>query len=151
MGSAAGWLEHNWFSFLQCIGIVGGLLFTAFSLREHTKSRKTSIYLSLVEQHRELWSEVHQRADLKRVLSHEADFLAMPMTSAEREFLNVAIVHFNTGWLLSRETSLLSKAAMKHDVRSFFNLPLARSVWNDTKTSRDPAFVKYVERTLADS
>jgi hypothetical protein len=140
------WLKQNWFSFSQCVGIVGGLLFTAFSLRDYTKSRRTSFLLSLAEQHRELWSEIHQRPDLGRVLDPNADLVARPMTGAEREFVNLAIVHFNTGWLLSRETSLLSRKGMKGDVRSFFSLPLVKAVWSERRDTRDPQFVRFVTR-----
>ena len=52
------WLEDNWFSLLQSIGIISGFVFTALTLRRDTKSRKRTEVLALTQQHRELWSEV---------------------------------------------------------------------------------------------
>ena len=107
---------------------------------------KFSDLLALTEQHRELWREVQRRTDLKRILALEVDLIAAPLTVAEEEFLNMVIVHFNTGWLLARQGAVLNLKMLAADARDFFRLPLPKEVWNQTKRARDPAFVRFIER-----
>lgn len=150
MASFLPWLEANWFSFLQSIGIVGGLIFTALSVRRDTKARRTNDMLKLTEEHRELWSELHRRPDLARITNEHVDLIATPITSAEEQFLNIAIVHFNTGWHLARAGSLATNDGMKADVRWFFKLPIPHAVWEASRNFREPKFVKFVEKCLRD-
>jgi hypothetical protein len=142
------WANDNWFLLLQSVGIIGGLVFTAESIRQGTKARRISDMLALTEQHRVLWQEVHERPELCRIPKAEVDLVANPITNLEDEFLNLAIVHFNTGWLLTREGALLTSEALARDVRSFFSLPIPRDVWERTKSNRDPEFVRFVESCL---
>lgn len=142
------WLNQNWFSFLQSLGIVGGLWFTAAAIRRDTKARKASDLLKLLEQHRELWSDIHRRPELMRVLSQELDLVAQPISTAEEEFINLVIVHFHTGWMLSCSGSTNSLAALGKDVGSFFTLPLPRKVWEETEHKRDAAFVRFVAKCM---
>lgn len=143
------WLKDNWFIYLQSLGIAGSLIFTALSLRRDTKARTISDFLAVTELHRELWSEVHRRPDLARVLLKEADLIRQPASPAEQEFLNTVFVHFYTGWLLSRHSVMATEAALAVDVKDFFSRPLPRQVWNETKSARDPRFCAYVEGCLA--
>ena len=149
MATVAVWLANNWFTLLQSLGIIAGLLFTALSLRRNTKARKASDLLTLTKHHRELWSDVYQRPELRRILSTDVDLIGSPITVAEQEFLNVAIVHFNTGWLLAREGALLNMDGLKGDVRGFFSLPIPKAVWNQTRQNRDAKFLGFVESCLA--
>src|SRR5438552_2913476 len=117
------WLAENWFPLFQAFGIIGGLLFTSASLRRDTEARRTSDLLALSARHHELWSELHRRTDLQRVLSSEVDLIATPITRAEEEFLKLVFVHFYTGWLLANRGALVSIEALRADARSFFALP----------------------------
>jgi hypothetical protein len=148
VATAAAWVANNWFSLLQSLGIIMGMLFTALSLRRSTKARKASDLLTLTKHHRELWSEVYQRPELRRILSTNVDLVASPITVVEQEFLNVVVVHFNTGWLLARDGSLLRIDGLEGDVRSFFSLPLPMAIWNQTRQNRDAEFVRFVEGCL---
>ena len=149
MAGFVAWLNDNWFSFLQSAGIVGGLLFTGLAARREARSRKTSDLLTLLEQHRELWSEVHRRPELARVILPEADLVANPISVPEERFLNLVIVHFHTGWQLAVDGVVHIPEIMAADVRGFFTLPLPRAVWEQSKASRDPEFVGFVDRALA--
>jgi hypothetical protein len=146
--SALLWFKENWSSLLQGVGIIAGLFFTAISIRRDTRSRRVSDLLTLTEQHRNLWNEVHERDGLRRIYDAEVDFLAHPITDIEEEFLNRVIVHFSTGWLLAREGSLLTLETLAEDVRWFFNLPIPKRVWEATKEGRDRKFIKFVETAL---
>lgn len=148
MDALFAWLSQNWFSLLQSVAIVAGLLFTAISIRRETRNRKVGDLLTLAERHRELWSEVHRLPELQRVMSEEADLVANPITTAEREFLNLAFVHFNIGWQLAGANTFLSLEALSLDAKRFFSLPLPRSVWNSARQTRDPKFVNFIESSL---
>jgi hypothetical protein len=139
------WLENNWFPFLQTVGIVGGLVFTAVTVRQSTRARRASDLLALTDQHRELWNEVYTRAGLERIFATEADLVGKPINVTEERFLNEVIIHFQMGWQLASVGSLLTLDAMKADVRAFFALPLPGKVWQTTKAGRDPKFVKFIE------
>jgi hypothetical protein len=151
VGGVARWLTDNWFTLLQSVGIFFGLVFAGLSFRRDARARQTSDLLSLTEQHRELWSELHRRPDLGRVLRKEVDLLSAPMTEAEEEFLNVVCVHFYTGWLLAKSGALplLSMEAVASDVRSFFALPLPRFFWRNARSGRDTRFVEFVDGSLS--
>jgi len=144
------WLKDNWFTLLQTVGIVGGLLFTAVSVRQSTKARRASDLLSLTQQHRELWAEVYTRSGLERIFAEHVDLVGNPITVAEERFLNQVIVHFQTGWELSRNGFLLPRSAMEKDVYSFFSLPLPQFVWKQSKDGREPEFVRFVEKALGE-
>jgi len=151
MASVALWLEANWLSLIQSVGIVGGLLFTAFTLRRDSKARRASDLLTLAAQHRELWSEVHRRPDLRRINDANVDLVSHPITPEEEEFLNLVFVHIFTTWLLSQGGAmpLLPIESLAVDVRSFVKQPLPHFVWQSSKNSRDPRFVRFVEECIA--
>lgn len=145
----ASWIRDNWFSFVQSVGIVGGLLFTAWSLKRDSAERKTTARLALAEHHRELWAEVHRRPDLARILCDDVELLGQPVTAAEDEFLNVVIYHFQTCWELGKNSSLLSMKVLALDARDFFSHPIPAYVWRHSRSRRDPKFVAFIESCLA--
>lgn len=143
------WLSQNWFNAVQTLGIVGSSYFTLTVLRRDLRSRRVADYLALTQQHRELWSELHRRPELARVTHVEVDLLAAPISEAEEEFLMLAFNHFHTGWLLVRQGGLISMKTLSADARAFFSLPLPRTVWEQTKHSRDPEFLRFIDQALA--
>jgi hypothetical protein len=104
--------------------------------------------LALVERHRVLWSEAHQRQDLKRIFLKGADVLSEPATTAETEFLDLVIIHFETGWRLERTMGRGELKALSRDAGEFFSLPLPCAAWEKTKEFRNPKFVRFVERAI---
>ena len=141
------WLTQNWLPLLQAVGIIGGLCFTAASIRRDTKARRASDILALSQQHRDLWGELYKQPELQRVLDPACDLILKPISPLEEEFLNSVIVHFYTGWLLSKggALALLPVSALQADVLSFFKLPIPKAVWSQSKLTRDPEFVRFIE------
>lgn len=148
MGALRTWLAGNWFSFIQTVGIIGGLIVAVVTMRRDTRSRQIGDYLTMIQQHRELWSEVHRRPELSRILEAEVDLVAAPSTVVEEEYLNLVIDHFYTGWLFATRAVVLRLEVLKADAREFFQLPLPRRVWDLTRDRRDPRFVRFVELAL---
>lgn len=142
------WTDANWFNVIQTAGIIGGLWLTMAAANRDAKAKEIENLLSLSEHHRELWKEIPQRKDLARIFQAEADTLLAPPTVAEKEFLNLVFVHFQTGWRVAKAGGITTLKEMKADVRDFFSLPLPRAVWEQTKNFRNSSFVCFVETAL---
>lgn len=148
MAALSVWFDQYWFPVLQSVGIVGSLLLTLVTVRRDARAREAANRLLLLEQHRDLWRDVHERPELARVMSTQTDLIAEPISTAEQEFLNLVIVHFHTGWMLAKSGSTNTLETMAADVRTFFSLPIPRSLWEQTKHSRDKAFGRFVDQAL---
>ena len=144
MGSLLPWLDANWFSLFQSLGIGASLLFTAITLRRDIKSERVNQYLSLAGQHQQFWSQIHMRKRLRRVLESDRNLTEMPVSPEEQDFLEMAFVHFHTGWLLAREGSLTPLPLLSRDAGEFFGLPAPAFVWNLKRTVYEPEFVSFV-------
>lgn len=151
MEAWAVWLNENWVNLIQTTGIIGGIVFAALTNRREQCGRRVSDILALAQHHRDLWSEVHRRPELSRILlrDDQIDLLNNPISNAESEFLNLVIVHFYTGWLLAQENGLLTSDVLAADAQDFFSLPIPTRVWQQTRSSRDPAFAAFIERSQA--
>ena len=148
MAASLSWLEQNWLNLLQTLGIIGSGLLTTAAFHRETRARKLGYFLSLAQQHRELWNEAHRRPELARIFQREADLVANPVSVAESEFLNLVIVHFHTGWLFAKDTAFLDHETIATDARTFFTLPLPLAVWNTTRAARDPKFIRFMEEAF---
>lgn len=114
-------------------------------MRRETDARRVSDMLALSEHHRELWSEVHRRPELSRIMDSETDLIGKPTSAAEEQFLFIVITHFHTGWHLARKGALLTLEVLAEDAGWFFNLPIPRAVWEGTKNDREAEFVAFIE------
>ena len=148
MDGFSSWIDSNWFNIIQTVGIMGSLLMTAAAANRDSKAREVENLLTLNGQHRELWSGLIHQTELQRILKSDADVLNIPVTAAEREFLNLVFVHFQTGWTIAKSGALITLEEMKSDVREFFSLPLPRAVWEKTKSFRNRQFVKFIQVAL---
>ena len=142
------WVQDQWFNLVQSAGILGGLWLTRAAFKREVQSRRMGDYLTLAGHHRELWNDVHRRPELARIFMAEVDLVGEPISVAEEEFLNLVIVHFGTGWIMSRQDSLMDPSLLEADVRAFFSLPIPRAVWERTIHLRDPNFVRFVQKAL---
>jgi hypothetical protein len=148
MGAFSSWVDGNWFNVIQTVGIIGSLWLATGAANRDARAKEIENLLSLSEHHRELWQAIPQRKDLERVLQTDANVRLAPPTVAESEFLNLVIVHFQTGWWIARAGGMTTLKEMKVDVRGFFSLPLPRVVWEKTKALRNQRFVSFVQRAL---
>lgn len=141
--------QLNWFNLFQTLGIVASLVFTAMTLRGAARERRMTALLTLQEQHRELWSQLHQRPDLVRVLDVEVDLVGNPLSAAEREFLNTVFVHYCTGWRLAKDHRILALEDLQRDLLDFLSRPVPAQVWKDTVPTRERGFVDFVHQARA--
>ncbi len=143
------WLEANWFSAVQTVGIVLGLLFTGLSLRRDTRSRRLSNLLALKEEHRELWSIVHQKPEFARILQRDVDLVASPMTNEEEVFLRQMIVHFAVSWEFIQDGTPLDLGAFRRDAAEIFSLPLPKLAWSRAIRAQNPIFAKFIRNAVS--
>ena len=140
------WIAENWFTILSAIGIVGGLVFTAVSLRSETKTRKIANLLTMTANHRELWKEVLYRPELARVIDASAHVTKRPITAEEQALVNMVILHTSSVYEALKNELVIKQEGLRRDVGLFFSLPIPRAVWEKTKVFQNKDFVAFVEK-----
>lgn len=143
------WIAANWFVLLQSVGIIGGLLFTAVSLRSDTHTRRISNLLTITNQHREIWSRLFDRPELARVLSESADVNRAQVTEVESLLIRLLILHLSSSYHAIKDGVFLSPEGVRKDIAWFFSLPLPKTVWRHWRRFQDRAFVAFVDECLA--
>jgi hypothetical protein len=142
------WLSENWFNLLSAIGIIGGLLFTAFSLRSETKTRRIENLLILTQSHREIWAELFRDPDLARVLNPIPELSKKPLSRDESIFVNMVIQHLSSTFEALKTGLTIKSEGLKKDVGDFFSLPIPRTIWEKLKPLQNDDFVKFVDGCL---
>ena len=142
------WLRDNWFTLLQSLGIIGGLLFTGVSLRVDAKVRRVGNLFAVTKQHREIWTALYSRPDLKRVTDASANLTAQPITDEEELFVNLLILHLATSYRAAKAGMFLLPGELQTDIAEFFTLPIPKAVWERTKRFQGREFVSFVEGYL---
>lgn len=90
------WLGQNWFSLAETLGIVAGLLFTAFTVRQDIRERRLTNLMALTGQHRDIWKTLYERPGLARLLSPAANPERQPLTRQETLFVTLVVLHLST-------------------------------------------------------
>jgi hypothetical protein len=139
------WLADNWFTYLNALGVVGGLCFTGYSLHSETKTRKIANLLTLAQSHREVWKEVLREPKLNRVLSVDVDTDREPVTREEEIFVTLVIQHLGIVFRAMKSDLTIDPEGLRRDVWQFFSLPIPLRVWNRIKVMQDDDFVAFVE------
>ena len=149
------WLMEHWGTALNAIGIVGGLFFsatslliTAVSLRSDRKTRQVSNLLTMTANHREVWSLLFNHPELARVLDKSINFAAKPITTGEREFVTMVILHVSSVFEALKDDLLDRQQGLRVDVCSFFSLPIPRAIWNEIKKFQNDDFVHFINSCL---
>lgn len=141
-------VQLNWFNLVQSAGIIASLLFAATTIRRESRRQMMTVLLSLNEQHRDLWSELHRRPELARILDPNPDLVATPVTPAEFEFLNTVFVHYCTGWRLATEHGVLSVHDLQRDLGDFLSRPIPLQVWHQSLQTRELQFAAFVQSSV---
>jgi len=149
------WIKGEWFSVVQTVGIIGGLLFTGITCQQQAKAQKeqakaqdTQNLIAFADRHRSLWSEVYQKPELQRIFRCSVDLVATPPTVAEEEYLNVVFAHYETGWQIAENSYPRYLEPLILDVAKFFSFPIPSAVWQKTERSRDQQFVEFVKKAM---
>jgi len=139
------WLEANWFTLLQSMGIVGGFVFTALSLRLDAKVRRLSNLFDLTHSHRAIWSELYRRPELIRVTDPSPNLHAREITPAEELFVRLLILHLGNAYRAIQAGLYSAPEGLRRDVREFFAQPIPRIVWQRLRPLQNRDFARFVE------
>lgn len=150
MSDWAHWFSAHGHDWIQSVGIIGGLAFTALALRADTKSRRAENLIRITENHRALWMHFDSMPALRRVLDQHPDLVAQPITHEEARFVQFLILHLHTTFQLAKGGLYRQPATIEDDVRTLLALPLPKTVWKALKAFQDEDFVAFIEKALRD-
>jgi hypothetical protein len=137
-----------WFDLLQSAGIIGGFLFTAYSIRKDSQARRISYLNATVDRHRAIWKGFRDQPALARVLETAVDLTNEPVSTDEELFVTELIIHLDTVYRAIKAGMFVELEGMRTDIKEFFLLPVPRAVWNKSKPLRDADFIQFVESAL---
>ena len=143
-----GWVSQNWFNLLSAVGIIGGLWFTAFSLRSDTKTRRIANLLTITANHREVWKEFLNNPNLARISDTTADLTKQPITDMERVFATLVILHMNSVYYAMSDQLVVEYEGLRRDIAKFISRPVPKAVWEKIKPLQNEDFVNFIESTL---
>ena len=142
------WLQSDWFTLLQSIGIIGGLFYTATAFRFDAITRRTENLMRLTEHHHEIWSQLHESPDLTRVLEPNPDLNEKPLTTNEEFMVLSLILHLSSVFRAEESKLLKIPGNLEYDISKFFENPIPKLVWKKYRSHQDPGFIAYVEGIL---
>jgi len=142
------WISQNWFSLFSSAGIIGGLWFTAVSLRSETKTRRVANLLVITANHRDVWKEFFRSPELARVIDPLADVSKQPVTPAEEFFVHMVISNTSSMYEALKDELVTKQEGLRRDVKSFFSLPVPNAVWSKTKLLQNQDFAAFIDSSL---
>jgi hypothetical protein len=145
---AVGWVSTNWFELLQSIGIVTGLLLTAYARRMDATARKISNFLAITERHQALWNQMHERPELDRILDEKATLDKTPVSFQEQRFVTLVAIHVDSVHRAMKSKMFPKMEGWQKDVKEFFSLPIPRVIWAKVKHLHNRDFVEFVESSI---
>jgi hypothetical protein len=142
------WISQNWFSLFSSLGIIGGLWFTAVSLRSETKTRRIANLLTITANYREIWKELFHSPELARVIDPNADVAKQPVTPQEELFVGQVISHINSVFYATNDDLVIEWEGLRRDVAQFLSLPIPKAVWIKTKLLQNQNFAAFIDSSL---
>jgi len=139
------WVTKNWFELLQTVGIIGGLVFTAYSISKDDKSRKISNLIAIKQQHREIWREIFDRPQLMRVLKQNVNLSTEEVTEEEALFVKFLFLHLAAVHRAKATGLFVDIQGLDKDIREFLKLPIPKIVWNRLKPFMNKDLIEFVE------
>jgi hypothetical protein len=142
------WATIHWIDVLQSIGILAGLLFTAYGTRADSRERKVQSVFALTAAHRDIWSKLYEHPHLARVLRPAVETKSLRLSNEEELFVHMLILHLASSYLARKLGMYLQEDGLRLDVKEFFSLPIPRAVWEKSKVYQDSDFVQFVESCM---
>ena len=142
------WFTENWFNLFSSLGIIGGLWFTAVSLRSETKTRRIANLLAITANYREVWKEFFRSPELTRVIDPAADVAKQPVTPEEEMFVGLIISQMSSVYYATKDELLIKLEGSRRDMKLFFSLPVPKAVWTKSKLLQNQDFAAFIESSL---
>lgn len=147
MGVSA-WVAQHWLDLLQTIGIVGGLVFSAYTTWKDERARRIGNSIAITEQYRQIWKELYERPELSRVLAKDADAKKQPVSDQEELFVRTLVLHLGTVYRAMKHSEFVKLEGLRKDVQEFLSLPIPKAVWNNIKRFQDRDFVAFLDASM---
>lgn len=126
----------------------GALTVNAYATFRGVSSRRLLNYQELVKSHRDLWKLTLDKPDaFARILESRVDLIGQPITSIERRFVGLLLLHATTAFVFAKKRDIVKIEQVKRDIDEIIALPIPREVWRTTKHYFNVDFVRFVERT----
>jgi hypothetical protein len=142
------WFSQNWFNLFSVIGVIGGLIFTAISVRADTETRRIGNLITLTNNQRKLLQVFYKNLELSRILDPLADTESLPVNRGEKIYTSALIQHLASTFRAMKSDLAVKPEGLRRDVREFFALPIPKVVWQDVRNFHDSDFVIFVENCL---
>ena len=142
---AVTWLSEHWFDVIQTVGVVGGLLLTAYTINKDAKAHQMRNLIAINARHDRIWSMFYHRPELSRVLQPKIDLVREPISDHEWLFVRMLFTHLDTVRRTSKAGMFVTIEGMKKDVKTFMELPIPRAVWEKLKPFQDADFVAFID------
>lgn len=143
------WIGRFWFELIQSAGIVGSLLFSAYTTRKDERARRVANLMTVNDEYRHIWRELYDRPRLSRVLKRDVDLSREPISDEEWLFVKMLILHLDTVRRAMKARMFVKIEGLRQDVRELFALPIPKAVWDKIKPFQDRDFVAFIEGCLA--
>jgi len=140
------WIAAHWFDLIQTVGIVGSLLFAAYTTHKDERARGIANSIAINDQYREIWKEIYEYPKLARVLDKEADLANDPISFEEERFVMKLILHLGTAFRAFKSGEFVTLEGLQKDVQQFFSLPIPTAVWEKLKSFQDHNFAVFVDK-----
>ncbi len=139
------WLGEHWFDCVQIVGVVGGLLLTAYTIHKDARARQISNLIALNDRHDEIWSTFYERPQLARVLKSTVDLKKQPVSDEEHLFVKMLFIHLDTIRRTTKAGMFIKIVEIQNDIHGFIKLPIPKAVWEKLKPFQDEDFISFVE------
>lgn len=141
-------LSENWIMLAQTGGIIGAFLVAYRQSRIMVKSNRLQAWAQIISSHRDLWKSWLDNPKLARILEKDVSFNNQPITAVEERFVVMVINNLAFAYFASVEGLVPISKEDELDTKMFFNLPIPKKVWENTKQFRTKRFVEYVENIM---
>jgi hypothetical protein len=142
------WLAVNWFNIVSTVGIVGSLWVAIIAFRASAKAQRTSNLIALTANYIEIRKEQAHNPKLVRVDDPVADVAKQPVTPAEESFVSMVINHASSAYETLKDDLLVKQEGQRLDVKSFFSLPVPKTVWTKVKLLQNQDFAAFIDSSL---
>jgi hypothetical protein len=145
---ATNWFTAHWFDLAQTAGIVGSLLFAAYTTHKDERARRIANSIAMNDQYRQIWKEIYDHPKLARVLQNDADVEKEPVSVEEERFVTTLILNLGTAFRAMKYGEFVTLEGLEKDVRGFLSLPIPKMLWKKLKPLQDGNFAEFIEKCL---
>lgn len=114
-------VRDNWFELLQTFGIIAGFLLARYSTVEEAKQRRITNRWEITSHYREIWSLRFSHPDLNRIDETIVDLTVKPVTSEEKLFVRMLILHLANCFRTAKAEMFTLPDEITADIQNFFS------------------------------